>query len=129
MDTEKIIFEYTAASMRNAVDATMNGLIVKALEPQQGEIIRGVQDYFKANPFESKNSAFDRAINWAIDDALRTGLESALKKVNLTELVEAEALALLQDKEFIRALAVERVRAAMGLPPMEDQTKNKLENE
>lgn len=65
--------------------------------------------------FNNEKNTFDSALDWTIEQAFRDGLELAMKKVKLKELIAEKASKILSDDAFIHKLAEEKVKKSLGL--------------
>jgi len=78
--------------------------------------VSNIKEYFEKSFFNNKDTAFDNALDYTIEAALREGLDKAMKELNFTELVAAKAKELLSEPNYIAELAEAKVRSSLGLP-------------
>jgi hypothetical protein len=89
------------------------GLITKERSAIDNAFRGFVEKNFKNN--YDYSSKLEKALNWAVENALDIGVRKALEELNFSEMIFQEAKKILNDPEFLREIAIKKVRASLGV--------------
>jgi len=115
MSQENLNINLSVKDLTEMVKETVGNSIKKSLESNKAQIETSINDYFKKAFFINKESQFESALDWAVENAFRLGLEKAMEELNFKELIAQKAKELLSNDTFIRDLAEKKVRSSLGL--------------
>lgn len=111
----EIEIKLSITEMRQELNKFFIEEIRKQLSFSEKEIRAQLNQFLERKSFSSRESQYESALDWAIEDGLRRGVQSALEELSFAELVKARVVELLSDKEFLTELAREKVKKSMGL--------------
>lgn len=112
---QEIDVKLNAGELKQIVFESIKESVLTGLNKNKAQIENALDEYFKKETFTKKMSEFENALDWAIEAAFRAGIESALKEVDLPELVKQKILRILADKDFVNDLAEKKIRASLGI--------------
>jgi len=112
---EEIKINVTVKDLTDIVKDTIGGYITKSLNTNKELIEVQIESYFKKGIFTDKISQFESALDWAVENAFRLGLEKAMEELNFKELIAEKSKQILSDNDFIKDLAEKKVRSSLGL--------------
>ncbi len=95
---------------------TIMASIDKSLKSNKENIEKSIEQYFRKSIFDNKASQFENALDWAVENAFRLGLEKAMEDMNFKEIIAQKAKEMLSNEDFIKELAEKKIRASLGLP-------------
>jgi hypothetical protein len=88
------------------------------MQTHMPDIQRALTEYFQKSFMSNKANAFESALDWCVEGALREGLDKAMQELNFKEMIAAKAKEILSDSDFIKNLAEAKVRSSLGLPSL-----------
>lgn len=112
-----ITVEVTTEALHGILQGHISEAIRKAIENNSVDIKKSIEEYFSKGMFQNKKSQFDSALDWAVEQAFREGLNTAMEELNFHEVIAAKAKEILSDNNFIAELAEEKIRQSLGLLP------------
>jgi len=113
---ENLKINLSVKELTDMVKETVGNSIQKSLNANKDQIEKSIDSYFKKGIFDSKESQFESALDWAVENAFRLGLEQAMQELNFKEMIAEKAKEILSDSDFIKKLAEAKVRSSLGLP-------------
>lgn len=113
---EKFKIEIDKREIIETINKGIQDKIKEYMNIHSKNIEESISQYFKKSFFTDKQSQFDSALDYTIEIAFREGLEKAMKDMNFNEIIAQKAKELLNDGNFIQALAEAKVRSSLGLP-------------
>lgn len=113
---EELKINVSVKEITDMVKETIGSSIQKSLNSNKEQIEKSIDGYFKKSFFDNKQSQFESALDWAVENAFRLGLEQAMTELNFKELIAKKAKELLSNENFIKDLAEKKVRSSLGLP-------------
>jgi len=113
---ENFKFEVDGKQIKEQYNIILNEVIAKALTKEKENIESVIKLYFDRGIFKDKISKFDVALDWVIEAAFREGLEKAMNKLNIKEIIADKAKEMLSDNNYLKDLADAKIRASLGLP-------------
>ncbi|RYC69611.1 hypothetical protein [Spirosoma sordidisoli] len=103
------------------IAATVKDIVSKAIlssvSARKEDMETSVKEFFQRPLFKNQESQFERSLNWAIDSVFQSAVEDILRELNFKEMVARTARKLLSEEGFLRDIAEEKVRQALGLLP------------
>jgi len=116
METLKI--ELSVKDLTEMVKENVGNAVAKSLNANKEQIEKSIDQYFKKSIYDNKASQFENALDWAVENSFRHGLEQAMTELNFKELIAQKAKEILSDNNFIKELAEKKVRSSLGLPSL-----------
>lgn len=116
MEQEKFKIEIDRKLISDTINEKIVGTILSQMELQKKDIESSIKDYFQKSFFRDKDTMFENALDWTIENAFRSGITKAMEDLNFTEVIASKAKEILSDNNFISELAEQKVRASLGLP-------------
>lgn len=113
---ENLNINLSVKELTDMVKETVGNSIQKSLNENKEQIEKSIYSYFKKAFFDNRESEFESALDWAVENAFRLGLEQAMNELNFKELIAQKAKDLLSNENFIKDLAEKKVRSSLGLP-------------
>lgn len=113
---EKLKLELSVKDLHDIVKDTIGNAIKSSLSKNTDQINTSIDAYFHKAFFQNKESQFESALDWAVENAFRLGLEQAMNELNYKELIASKCKEILLDNDFISRLAESKVRRSLGLP-------------
>lgn len=113
---ENLSINLSVGELTNMVKETIGNSIQKSLNANKDQIEKSIDGYFKKAIFDNKESEFENALDWAVENAFRLGLEQAMTELNFKEMIAQKAKEILSNENFIKDLAEKKVRSSLGLP-------------
>ena len=114
---ENLKINISVDEINDMVKETVGNAVQKSLKENQFQIASSIDNFFKKRMnFENRDSQFESALNWAVEEAFNLGLEQAMAELNFKELIAQKAKELLSNEDFIKDLAEKKVRSSLGLP-------------
>jgi hypothetical protein len=113
---EKIDISLNVQELRAIMKDSLSASIQKGLAANKEQIEQSVNTFLRKSFFDNKSTAFESALDWAIEQVFRDGLQQAMDELNYKELVAQKAKEILSNNDFIKDLAERKVRASLGLP-------------
>jgi len=89
--------------------------IKKSIDANRGKLDNSVSKYFEKGIFETRVSTFEKSLDWAVEQAFREGISKAMKEANFKDVIAAKAAEILVNNDFVQSLAIQKVRASLGL--------------
>lgn len=113
---ENLNINLSVKELTDMVKETVGNSIQKSLYANKDQIEKSIDSYFKKALFDNKESQFESALDWAVENPFRLGLEQAMQELNFKEMIAQRAKELLSSENFIKDLAEKKVRQSLGLP-------------
>jgi uncharacterized membrane protein YheB (UPF0754 family) len=113
---ENLNINLSVKELTDMVKEIVGNSIQKSLNANKEQIEKSIDGYFKKALFDNKESQFEKALDWAVEDAFRLGLEQAMTELNFKEMIAQKAKELLLSDDFIKDLAEKKVRSSLGIP-------------
>jgi hypothetical protein len=113
---ENLNINLSVKEITDMVKETIGNSIQKSLNNNKEQIEKSIDSYFKKSMFDNKQNQFESALDWAVENAFRSGLEQAMTELNFKEIIAQKAKELLSNENFIKDLAEKKVRSSLGLP-------------
>ncbi len=113
---EDIKIEVSAREITELLKEKIVGKIQESLRLNTKQIEDSVEQYFRKSIFDNKITHFESALDWAVENCFREGLNLAMEELGYKEMIATKAKELLSDNNFIAELAEAKVRASLGLP-------------
>jgi adenosine deaminase len=89
--------------------------VKQQLSSSEADIKKSIEQYFKKPIFDNKINEFERSLDWSVEAAFREGVDIAMKELKFKELIAEKAKEILSDGNFIQELALQKVKASLGL--------------
>lgn len=113
---EELKINLSVKELTDMVKETVGASIQKSLNVNKEQIEKSIEGYFNKGMFDNKQTVFESALDWAVENSFRQGLEIAMEELNFKELIAQKAKELLSSENFIKDLAEKKVRSSLGLP-------------
>ena len=112
METE---IKLTTADINDILKESVANIIRNKITQHKADIESGVDAIFKKSVFDSKTTNFEKALDLAMENEFRIGIEMALKELDFKKLVAIKAIEILSDGNFIKEVAEKKVLSSLGL--------------
>ena len=113
---ESLNINLSVKDLTDMVKETIGKSIQKSLDANKQQIENSIDGYFKKSFLNNKESQFENALDWAVENAFQIGLQQAMDELNFKELIAQKAKEILSNENFIKELAEKKVRSSLGLP-------------
>src|SRR5690606_8814762 len=113
---ENLNINLSVKELTEMVKETVGNSIQKSLNASKDQIEKSIDGYFRKGMFDNKQTHFESALDWAVENSFRLGLEQAMTELKFKELIAEKAKEILSNESFIKDLAEKKVRASLGLP-------------
>jgi hypothetical protein len=111
---ENMKFELSVDEIATIVKETIVSSVKKSISANEKQVEESMKEYFKKSIFEKKMSQFESSLDWAIERTFREGVEKALIELDFKELVAEKTKEILSDGNFVKKIAEQKVRKALG---------------
>ena len=112
---ESIKIEIDRKNILDIVNNKVSENILSYMDKNMEDINKSIEKYFKLSFFQDKNTQFENALDWTIEDAFREGIKTAMEDLKFKELIAEKAKEILSNDDFIKELAVAKVKSSLGL--------------
>lgn len=117
---ENIDISLSKEDLKNMVTEVMLNSIKQTVGANRKQLNDSVAKYFEKGFFNDKVSQFEKALNWAVEEAFRGGIYKAMIELDFEDLVAEKAKEVLSDKDFLESVAKEIVRKQLNLEKHND---------
>lgn len=114
-----IEFKIEEKELFTMVNQILFDQIKKSMVANTDNIQKSLNTFFEHGFLSNKKNKFDESLDWVVECAFRTGVETAMEEMNLKEIISNKVKEIMTT-EFISDLAEEKVRASLGLGPKQN---------
>ena len=110
-------FEIDGNKIKEQYNDVLHKVIEESLIKEKQNIQETIKTYFDKGFFIDKLTAFEKGLDWAIEQSFREGVDKALRDLEFKELISEKTKEFLSENSLIQDLVEAKIRSSLGLPP------------